>query len=82
MPLTLDDLRTLTVEEVAGLLGVHAETVRRWVRDGLLPAARWGGRLHVTVEAVRRFQAVAAVDVPDPASLVRRPRKAARRVVS
>ena len=30
----LDDLRTLTVEEVAEVLGVHGETVRRWVREG------------------------------------------------
>lgn len=28
----------LTVEAVADYLGVHAETVRRWIRSGRLPA--------------------------------------------
>ncbi len=70
----LDDLRTLTVEEVAELLGVHAETVRRWVREGLLPAARWGGRLRISVGAVREFQAGAGVRPTDPMSSVRRAR--------
>jgi excisionase family DNA binding protein len=67
----LDDLRTLTVEEVAEVLGVHGETVRRWVREGRLAAARWGGRLHFTAEAVREFQADAAVSIPDPIARVR-----------
>jgi excisionase family DNA binding protein len=72
---TLNDLRTLTVDEVAEILGVHAETVRRWVREGRLEAARWGGRLHFTADAIRRFQAAAAVAVPDPADCVRQARK-------
>ena len=71
----LDDLRTLTVEEVAEVLGVHAESVRRWVRDGSLQAARWGGRLHITAEAVRQFQNVRKVIVADPADLIRRARR-------
>jgi len=29
--------RSYTVEEVAGLLGVHKNTVRRWIRSGLKP---------------------------------------------
>ena len=32
----------LTVQEVAADLQVHEETVRRWVRDGLLPVADLG----------------------------------------
>lgn len=71
----LEDLRTLTVEETAELLGVHAESVRRWAREGLLPAARWGGRLHFSVDAIRRFQEAAAVPHHDPADLVRRARR-------
>lgn len=31
---------TLTVEEVARLLGRNPWLVRRWIRDGLLPATR------------------------------------------
>ena len=71
---TLEDLRTLTTEEVAELLGVQPESVRRWTREGKLPAARWGGRLHFSVEAIRQFQAAAAVHVRDPADLMRRSR--------
>lgn len=73
--MTLDDLRTSTVEEVAEALGVHGETVRRWVREGRLAAARWGGRLHFTAESIRRFQAESAVTIPDPADRVRQARR-------
>lgn len=69
-----DGLRTLRVEEAAEILGVHAETIRRWVREGQLRAARWGGRLHLTAEAVREFQAACQVHVPDPADFIRRAR--------
>jgi excisionase family DNA binding protein len=71
----LEDLRTLTIEEVAEVLGVHGETVRRWVREGHLRAARWGGRLHVTVKAVREFQEAREVYPPDPAEFIRRARR-------
>ena len=70
-----DDLRTLRVEEAAEVLGVHGETIRRWVREGQLRAARWGGRLHITAEAVREFQAACQVQVPDPAEFIRRARR-------
>jgi excisionase family DNA binding protein len=70
-----EDLRTLRVEEAAEVLGVHAETIRRWVREGQLRAARWGGRLHFTAEAVREFQAACQVQVPDPAEFIRRARR-------
>ena len=46
----------LTVPEVARLLEVHQATVRRWIRDGKLPAVRLpsGVRLvpRAAVEAV------------------------------
>jgi excisionase family DNA binding protein len=35
----------LTVEEVAGLARVGVATVRRWVREGRLPAVQPGRRL-------------------------------------
>ncbi|NBS71169.1 DNA-binding protein [bacterium] len=31
-------VRLLTVKEIAQTLGTHPETVRRWIRDGRLPA--------------------------------------------
>ena len=37
-------VRLLTVSEVAFLLHVHANTVRKWSDRGLLPAARLGKR--------------------------------------
>ena len=30
--------------EAADYLGVHVETVRRWAREGVLPAAKLGNR--------------------------------------
>ena len=34
----------LTVQDIVRLLGVHPETVRRWVRSGQLKARAFGGR--------------------------------------
>lgn len=35
--------RLLTARDVAELVGVHVETVLRWVRQGLIPAVRLPG---------------------------------------
>lgn len=34
----------LTVDDVAKRLKLNAQTVRRWIRRGLLPAAKLGGK--------------------------------------
>lgn len=34
----------LTVQDVVRLLGVHEDTVRRWLRSGQLKGRRFGGR--------------------------------------
>ena len=34
----------LTTEEAAQYLRVHQETVRRWAREGVIPAAKLGNR--------------------------------------
>ena len=70
----LDDLRTLTVEEVAEVLGVRPEAVRIWAREGRLEAMRWGRRLRFRPEAVRAFQDAAAVEIPDVREFVRKMR--------
>jgi len=70
-----DDLKTLTVEETADILGVHAESVRRWVREGQLRAARWGRRLRIRLDAIREFQEAREVHPPDPADFIRRARR-------
>lgn len=34
----------LTVQDVVRLLGVHEDTVRRWLRSGQLKGRRFGGK--------------------------------------
>lgn len=37
------DLRgTITVQEAAKIKGCHQETIKRWIRDGRLPALKVG----------------------------------------
>jgi len=43
----LEKGRPYKLEEVAVILGVHIETVRRWVRFGDLPARKLGRRWYV-----------------------------------
>ncbi len=49
---------TFTIGQAADLLGVSADTVRRWVDSGQLPASRTaGGRRRVDGAALARFSA-------------------------
>jgi len=68
----LKDLRTLTVEQTADVLGVRPEAVRIWIREGALRAMKWGRRHHIRPEALREFQAAREVVAPDPAEFARR----------
>jgi excisionase family DNA binding protein len=79
--MTADDLETLTVDDVANRLGVRAETVRCWVRDGRLAAMRWGGRLRFTVQAVAEYQRSCQVRIESPAERLRQPGRARPRHV-
>ena len=47
--------RLYSVQEVAGQLGVHPETIRRLIHDGRLEAVRVGRVLRVDAEAVQGF---------------------------
>jgi molybdopterin-binding protein len=59
---------TFTVGQAAELLGVSPDTVRRWVDDGQIPAARTaGGRRRLDGAALARFSAARAGDQPVPA---------------
>jgi excisionase family DNA binding protein len=49
-----------TPEQVAEQLGLHVKTVRRYIRDGQLPAVRIGKRSRVTKEALEAFMGVTA----------------------
>ena len=60
------------IGQAAELLGVSADTVRRWVDGGRLAATRSeGGRRFIDGEALARF-AVALTDAPEPAAVVGR----------
>lgn len=71
-PQLLRGLDTLTVKEVARVMQVQPETVRRWAREGRLSAMRWGGRLRFRFEAIREFQDGCRLEVLTPAENLRR----------
>ena len=48
----------LTVGDIVGLLDVHPETVRRWLRVGLLDGRLLGGRYVVRVSALSDFTGI------------------------
>jgi excisionase family DNA binding protein len=47
----------MTVADVALVCGVTERTVRRWLREGRLPAHRVGGRVRISDHAVRELAA-------------------------
>lgn len=47
----------MTVADVARVCGVTERTVRRWLREGRLPAHRVGGRVRISDHAVRELAA-------------------------
>ena len=60
---------TFRISEVAGLLGVSDDTVRRWAEGGRLPTVRDGaGRQAVEGAVLARFAADLAADGDLPAS--------------
>jgi excisionase family DNA binding protein len=55
-----DDVKVLTVDEVAQLLRVHRNTVYDCVNDGTIPALRLGRRIVVPRERLEALIAGAA----------------------
>ena len=53
----MDDFTMLTTRQVADQLGVHLQTVRKWIKQGKLPASNlkpyliWNKDLNAFIEA-------------------------------
>lgn len=47
----MDPGRLLTVDEVAGRLSANEKTIRRWIKDGRLPAVNLGHRMGYRIRA-------------------------------
>ena len=60
---SFDDVRFLTVAEVAEMMRVSKMTVYRMVHAGELPAIRFGRSFRVPEPAVREYLAGARTDV-------------------
>ena len=69
MPRTEFHKQLFTVDEVAGRLDVHAKTVRRFIREGRLPAKRIGKEYRITRAALDEFAGTSAA--PNQAPIAR-----------
>ena len=49
----------LTPQEVADLLKVTEQTVRRWVREGKIPATKFGQTIRIPSDALKPKEASA-----------------------
>ncbi|MEV6061218.1 helix-turn-helix domain-containing protein [Nocardia asteroides] len=58
--------RLYSVEQVADLLGLHVRTVRSYVRDGKLPAARIGKQYRIAHDELEAFTGL-PIPAPQPA---------------
>lgn len=59
--------RLYSVDQVADLLGLHVRTVRGYVRDGKLPAARIGKQYRITHDDLETFTGL-PISTPPPAA--------------
>ena len=64
---TRERRRYLTVPAYAARLAVHENTVRKWIRAGVLPAYRFEGEWRIRISDAARFEEQARFTVPaDP----------------
>lgn len=49
------NIEWLTVEQIANELGVHPETIREYIRDGLLPAVQLKRTYRIKREDYEKF---------------------------
>jgi PTS system nitrogen regulatory IIA component len=61
-------MNLMTIKEVAEAVKVSVSTVRRWVRDGLVPAYKVGskGQLRFRLEEIEQFVAKQRVRGKEP----------------
>ena len=45
-----------TIKETAGILGVHWQTVRKWIKSGELKAFKNGRVIRISEEEIERFK--------------------------
>ena len=50
-----DELQVYRTEEIAEVLGLHSETIRRWIRDGRLKAKKVGGQYFIGRSDIAEF---------------------------
>lgn len=44
------------VKETAQILGKHPKTIRRWIKKGILPCIREGGRIKIRADDIKRLE--------------------------
>lgn len=64
--MVVDGVEVLSVQEAAGYVGRTAETIRRWVWAGRVPARRQGNRLLIARRDLDRLVDSAASEQPVP----------------
>ncbi|TVY10671.1 helix-turn-helix domain-containing protein [Paenibacillus cremeus] len=52
---SIPDQTMLSPSAIAKMLNVHKETVRRWCREGKLPAYNWGGKYVICASDFKKF---------------------------
>jgi excisionase family DNA binding protein len=55
MPKIIGDMTLYTVLELSKLLDVTEVTLRRYIKEGKLPAKKIGGAYHISEEALKDF---------------------------
>ncbi|MET8865415.1 helix-turn-helix domain-containing protein [Nonomuraea sp. NPDC004580] len=61
-----NDMEHYTVDQVAGLLGLHVKTVRGYIRDGRLPAVRIGKQYRIAKDELAAFTGLPAEPPSSP----------------
>ena len=46
---------TITIPEAAKLIGVHEQTLRRYIARGIIPSVRLGSRVLIPTKALREW---------------------------